>query len=418
MSEQTNSLPAQPQYPTTNDRDAWLAHWQTCGQPWRTEPEIDSSRQKYLTECLTTKSDVAQGIYPFKNIKLDRADVEWLLATHEHGRGPIDWSDEHQHEREGLDLRGADLKRADLHNLPLACMRGGLTWFPRNSDLPEQLEIAAVHLEGANLRGAHLEGACLRGAFLEKARLSRAHIEAADLSRAHMQEAVLRDVHLEGTVLVRTHLEGAIMSRAHLQGATLLGAHLESATLSESRLGGAFLRGTFFDEATNLENIILNSRRFGSVSLAGVHWNGVDLSVVDWAQLKMLGEEGEAQQPRGRQGDEKDHAKHISEYQLAARSNRQLALVLQEQGLYDVAVYFAYRAKVMGRKVKWWEWLTPKRAQEFDTWGIEKQLGTNTQKSRVAALRSGLSKKLRELMNQTECNLPDYTFPIFQNYIY
>jgi uncharacterized protein YjbI with pentapeptide repeats len=319
-----------------------------------------------------------------------------LLATHEHGRGPIDWSDEQQHEREGLDLRGADLKQVDLRNLPLACMRGGLTWFPRNSELPEQLDIAASHLEGADLRGAHLEGACLRGAFLEKARLSRARIEEADLSRAHLQGAILRDVHLEGATLVRTHLDGAIMSRSRLQGANLQGAHLESAMLSESRLGGALLRGTFFDEATNLENILLNSRRFGSVSLAGVHWNGVDLSVVDWAQLKCLGEEREAQQPRGQQGEEKDHAKHISEYRLAARSNRQLALVLQEQGLYDVAVYFAYRARVMGRKVSWWEWLTPKRAQEFNTWGIERQSGASTQKSRVSALRSGLSKKLRE----------------------
>ena len=101
----------------------------------------------------------------------------------------------------------------------------------------------------------------------------------------------------------------------------------------------------------------------------------------------MLGEEREAQQPRGRQGEEKDHVTHSSEYQLAARSNRQLALVLQEQGLYDEAIYFTYRARVLGRKVKWWQWLTPKRAQEFDTWGIEKQQGTNTQKSRISTLR-------------------------------
>src|SRR5712691_12232559 len=105
MSEQANSLPAQPQYPTTNNRDEWLAHWQKCGQPWRTEPEIDSSRQKELAECLITKPDIAQGMYPFKNFKLNRADIEWLLATHEYGCGPINWSDEKQHEREGLDLR-------------------------------------------------------------------------------------------------------------------------------------------------------------------------------------------------------------------------------------------------------------------------------------------------------------------------
>ena len=50
----------------------------------------------------------------------------------------------------------------------------------------------------------------------------------------------------------------------------------------------------------------------------------------------------------------------------------------------------------MGRKVSWWEWLTPKRTQAFDTWGIENQQGPNTQKSRVSALLSVLSKKLRE----------------------
>ncbi len=96
MSEQANQLPVQPQYPTVNDRDIWHAYWQERGPPWRTEPEIDGSRQAYLAECLATKPDSVQGIYPIKNIKLDRADVEWLLATHEHRRGPIDWRDEHQ----------------------------------------------------------------------------------------------------------------------------------------------------------------------------------------------------------------------------------------------------------------------------------------------------------------------------------
>jgi uncharacterized protein YjbI with pentapeptide repeats len=396
ISDHTNTLPAQPQYPTTNDRDVWLDYWQKCSQSWRTEPEIDRNRQQFLTERLAMKPDIVQGIYPFKNIKLERADVEWLLANHEQGRGPIDWSNEHQREREGLDLRGAELKQVDLRNLPLACMRGGLTWFPRNSDLPEQLENAGVHLEGADLRGTHLEGAYLRGSFLEKGRLSKASIECADLSRVHMQGAILRDVHLEGASLVRTYLQGALLTRAHLQGANLLGCHLEAAVLSESRLGGAFLRGTFFDTSTNLENVILNSRRFGSVSLAGVHWNGVDLSVVDWAQLKMLGEESEALQSRGSKGEVKDHAKHISEYRLAARSNRQLALILQEQGLYDVAIYFAYRARVMGRRVSWWEWLTPKRSQEFNTWGVERQQDISNQKSRISILRSSLSKKLRD----------------------
>ncbi len=395
MSEQANSLPAQPQYPTTNNPDEWLVHWQKCGQPWRTETEIDSNRQKVLAECLNTKSDIAQGIYPFKNIKLGRADIEWLLATHEHGRGPIDWSDEQQHEREGLDLRGADLKQVDLRNLPLAGMYGGLTWYPSSSELPEQFDMAAVNLEGADLSGAHLEGACLRGVHLEKVRLSGVHLEDADLSRAHLQGAILRDVHLERSVLIRTHLEGAILSRAHLERAQVRETHLEGGVLYKAHLGGALLSGTFFDTATYLEGVFLVSEKFGSASLAGVRWNGVDLSVVDWAHLKMLGEEREARQPIGRDKEVKDHAMRFREYQLAARSNRQLALVLQEQGLYDLAVYFAYRARVLGRKAKWWQWLAPKRGQEFDTWGVEVQSSTNLQKSRFSALSSALLKKLR-----------------------
>ena len=39
-----------------------------------------------------------QGVYPFKDIKLSRADIEWLLAMHEGGRGPVEWSDERQRE--------------------------------------------------------------------------------------------------------------------------------------------------------------------------------------------------------------------------------------------------------------------------------------------------------------------------------
>ncbi len=94
--------------------------------PWRTEPEIDLERQKFLAERLAIKPDIKNGIYPFKAVKLTRADVEWLLANHEKGHGPVDWSDEQQRERMGLDLRGAELRQMDLRNLPLTRMLGGL----------------------------------------------------------------------------------------------------------------------------------------------------------------------------------------------------------------------------------------------------------------------------------------------------
>src|SRR3989442_329782 len=127
MSEQGGKLVATLQRPTKDDPKAWRAYWEAQGWPWRTEPEIDTERQKYLAERRAIVPDIEQGIYPFRGIKLNRADVEWLLATHEKGRGPVEWSDEQQRERKGLDLRGANLRTVDLSKLPLAHLLGGLT---------------------------------------------------------------------------------------------------------------------------------------------------------------------------------------------------------------------------------------------------------------------------------------------------
>src|SRR5215472_11624519 len=82
--------------PLNDKKEAWEAYWIHQGQPWRTEPEIDSERQKFLDERRQITPDMTEGLYPFKDIKLTRADVEWLLATHENGKGPVDWSDSSQ----------------------------------------------------------------------------------------------------------------------------------------------------------------------------------------------------------------------------------------------------------------------------------------------------------------------------------
>lgn len=150
----------QPQRPTTDDRDAWRAYWTAVGMPWRTEPEIAEERQHYLAERRAITPDIEQGIYPFKDIKLIRADVEWLLATHEGGRGPVDWSDEKQRTRGGVDVRGADVRGQDLRDLPLAHLRGGLLPWTGSKDewlraSPEQREMASTLFENAYLRYAH-----------------------------------------------------------------------------------------------------------------------------------------------------------------------------------------------------------------------------------------------------------------------
>src|SRR6266849_11037608 len=64
--------------PTPDDRDAWQTYLKAQSQPWRTEPEINPNRQVELTQCRAIVPDREKGIYPFKGMKLSRADVEWL----------------------------------------------------------------------------------------------------------------------------------------------------------------------------------------------------------------------------------------------------------------------------------------------------------------------------------------------------
>src|SRR5713101_9350979 len=74
--------------------EEWQTYWAVQGQPWRKEPEINLQRQAELAQRRRIIPDVKQGVYPFKGVKLSRADVEWLLTTHENGRGPVDWGEE------------------------------------------------------------------------------------------------------------------------------------------------------------------------------------------------------------------------------------------------------------------------------------------------------------------------------------
>lgn len=66
MSEQDNGKVSTLPRPTTDDSRAWKAYWEARGQHWRTEPEIDAERQKYLAERRSITPNIEQGIYPFQ----------------------------------------------------------------------------------------------------------------------------------------------------------------------------------------------------------------------------------------------------------------------------------------------------------------------------------------------------------------
>ncbi len=307
----SNQLTAFSQHPPPHDREAWRTYWDAQGQSWRTEPEIGSERREFLAKLRTITPDHRRGIYPFKAIKLSRADVEWLLARHQEEYGLL----EHRigESAKGLDLRGADLRSVDLNRLPLAQLRGGLNWDEWNSCSEEQRQAAAIHLEGADLNGADLQWASLRCAYLA----------------------------------------GANLSYAHLQGATLLGAYFVGNSLDAPP---ADLRYALFDQETILKESTLGSTRYGSALLADLRWSGVNLSVVNWDQVKILGDEYKAEQRR-QNGRKKDRAERFNEYEQAVRANRQLTAALQSQGLNEIALRFAYRAQVLQKQVFWWQML-------------------------------------------------------------
>jgi Pentapeptide repeats (8 copies) len=319
--EQAKQYIQLPQCPAPDDRDAWRTYWEAQGQPWRTEPEIDEQRKRRLEACRSIQPDSERGIYPFGGMKLDRADVEWLLATHENGQGPVDWSDESQGRRKGLNLRGADLRHVDLERLPLTAIQGGLSlddWFQATT---EQRDAAAVLLDGAHLGLAHLENARLRGASLK----------GADFRNAYLHEAILNYAHLAGASFHFTHLE-----------------------------------------STHLEDAILSDKDYEGPHMADARWGNVNLSVVKWTQLDILGDEYKARQKK-QDGKVKDHATRLKEYEAAVRANRQLAVALQAQGLNEDAARFSYRAQVLQKRV-WWFQMTQRniklrqRVQALGAW--------------------------------------------------
>lgn len=331
------------QHSASKTSEEWRTYWQAQGQPWRTEPEIDMKRQEELALCLSIIPDIEKGIYPFKGMKLSRADVEWLLATHENGQGPVDWSDENQRIREGIDVRGADLRQADLSGLPLARMIGGLNMMQNQAINSDHRKKAAVILDGANLRQTHLEGAILYNASVRGAALQGAFLQNAKARWARMEGSRMRGVHLEGADLRSVHLEGNTLAKAYLDGTDL--------------------RGAFFDAASTLTTL---GSKENTALVFEVRWGGVDLAHVDWSQVTTLGDERIAKKQTNRE-------LQLAGLLQAVRAYRKLAVELKDQGLNEESARFAYRAQVLQKRVRRFQILQPgmklrQRIQALGAW--------------------------------------------------
>lgn len=318
----------QPVRPASDNTNAWHAYWADQGMPWRTEPEISVERQMFLAERRTIS--VQDSAFPFQEATLNRADVEWLLATRENGLRTIKQGDSPSTDRVLLDLRGADLRRADLAGLPL-----------------DGVDLSFARLESANLAGANLDHASLDGAHMEGANLARATLRDSSLMRVHLEGADLDSAQLPGSRLHRGHLERAYLHNANLEFANLTEAHLESSDLTGVSLNGADLSASFLHAA------LLTGVRIAAAKLADVRWGDTNIAGIDWARVQMIGDERIARQRKTPDGRRKSRSTRITEYREAIRAYRGLLPLLTQRELDDTAERFSYRAQILQRQVSW-----------------------------------------------------------------
>lgn len=333
--QRRRSEPGVSQAEAEHYQEAWEGHWVALGQPWRREPEITEQRQSFLAGRRRIQADWRRGIFPFKDIPLSRADLEWLLATHQDGQWlsgqwtPSLFTHASGMARMGLDLRGADLRYQNLHRMPLAYLNASLSAQEWYAATPEQREAAAIHLEGARLDVANLRGARLRNAFMQ----------GVDLDHANMCEVIMQSAHL-GSWTIPDQDSSRL-------GRWKRGSHFPST------LPPADMRNAFFDEASDLWEVDLGDGAYGTPLVVDVQWGGVNLTVIDWSRIVRLGDEYKARRPRKLNQTLKLPAERLGEYQQAIRAYRQLALALRAQGINEVADRFAYRAQSLQRSLLW-----------------------------------------------------------------
>lgn len=299
------------------------------------EPPPDAPLRKSVLRRVLTR-DIPKP--PFAGKKLGRAEVERLLAVAADGGRPG-----------ALDLRGADLREADLTRLNLAGVKLGdddpLATDEERNELAARLDraqLAATNLEGAIANGVSFEGANLRAVRLTGANLMYARLSGAFLAEAQMSGARLTEANLTEATLTEANLAGAVLVGATLSHARMRGAHLEGADLGLANLEGADLRHTYCDDQTYFGGV-----RLREASLDGMRFRDTDLTAIDWGVVRRLGEEIEANQALP--------AARAPAYRVAARAYRRLGVALRAQGMTPEGHRFAARARQMEERALWAE---------------------------------------------------------------
>ncbi|MGY5236431.1 pentapeptide repeat-containing protein [Neisseria sicca] len=221
-------------------KSAWRAMQQDSLKKLEKENLSDDERTKFIEE-LKRKAESPMGV-ALTNVLLSVNDEEQLnlgyvqnvlpyiclagikLDSIRYNIGSMVWSD--------LNLRYADLRAADLHDVDLT--KADLS----GADLRET-NFSNADLEQTILYEANLQKANLRSAFLQSANLEKANLQEIDLDSANLSDANLIDTKLQHAKLTNVNLSGSNLTRADLQGADLSLANLRDSLLLNIKLDGA-----------------------------------------------------------------------------------------------------------------------------------------------------------------------------------
>ncbi len=294
-------------------------------------PALDDSppspeRQQELRDEATKNRVAGQPPYDGVHIRT-RGEWQWVMRENRW----IGFASEQEH----ADFRGAVFNSANLSGVSfqLADLRGADLSFANLS----RTWSSYADFSGAKLPSANLEDALLAGTNFNEATLSRAKLGRANLMIATLRKADLVLANLSGAFLANVDLRDANLQLASLKGARLEGVDLRGAVLCEAVM----------DAETRLHDAQLDS----TTRLADVVWNGAPLTRLMWAQTPILGDEREALRERDTAGKAKDAVTRRAQYGDAVRANRQVANVLQAQGLNEEAARYAYRAQRLRRVI-------------------------------------------------------------------
>ena len=147
----------------------------------------------------------------------------------------------------------------------------------------------------------------------------------------------------ESKIITQVRSATVVLYNADLSSADLQRVLFDTRTLLDGAafsISSADLQRSFFRTGPLLHDSAFSDGKSKSASVADISWGGVNLTVVDWVSVKKLGDEYKARGSNGK-----------FDYQLAVRANRQLAVVLRDQGLNEEADRFAYHAQLLQRIV-------------------------------------------------------------------